>query len=358
MKKKIILSTGGTGGHVFPMMGLYDYLVSKNYDVAFVSDQRAKKYFSEEMKSKITIFNINSPFNKKGFFKILSFVNLFIATIYSFFFLIKNRPKVIIGCGGYASFPMLMAGYILKINTVIYETNSILGRTNKFFYPFCKKLLLGFDKVKDLPYQYQKKAIYVGQLLRKSFNHKISKSPDKKNDFIILVLGGSQAAEFFGSNLARLFSDINKNTLSIRVFHQCKKEQMDSTRKAYGNFFNYELFDFKSNIEQLMAKADLAIVRSGASTISELAAINLPFVAIPLPSSLDNHQYHNAKYFEDKGCCWLVEQKLFEAESFKKLIADIVSNDKEKLKEKVKNMKNLNQTNVLSNFEQEIINYF
>ena len=77
-----------------------------------------------------------------------------------------------------------------------------------------------------------------------------------------------------------------------------------------------------------------------------------------MPSSLDNHQYHNAKYFEDKGCCWLVEQKLFEAESLKKLIADIVSNDKEKLKEKVKNMKNLNQTNVLSNFEQEIINYF
>ena len=71
MNKKVILSTGGTGGHIFPMIALYDYLVSKNYDVSFVTDQRGKKYFTDDTKQKIKIFNINSPSNQKGLFKII-----------------------------------------------------------------------------------------------------------------------------------------------------------------------------------------------------------------------------------------------------------------------------------------------
>ena len=116
MSRKIVLSTGGTGGHIFPMIALYDYLISKNYDVSFVTDKRGEKYFTDDTKYKIKIFNINSPFNQKGLFKIISIFQLFVSTVHSFFFLIKSKPKVIIGSGGYASFPILMAGYILKIN--------------------------------------------------------------------------------------------------------------------------------------------------------------------------------------------------------------------------------------------------
>ena len=86
MSKKIVLSTGGTGGHIFPMIALYDYLISKNYDVSFVTDQRGEKYFTDDVKHKIKIFNINSPFNQKGLFKIISIFQLFASTVHSFFF--------------------------------------------------------------------------------------------------------------------------------------------------------------------------------------------------------------------------------------------------------------------------------
>lgn len=360
MKKKIILSTGGTGGHILPMVALYDYLVSKNYEVIFVSDQRAMKYFNTGIKEKVKIFNINSPFNKQGFSKLTAYYQLLVSTIKSIFFLMNNKPSIIIGSGGYASFPILMAGYLLQINILIYETNSILGRTNKLFYFLCKKLLLGFDNQKDLPKKYKKKSIYVGQLLRKSFIEKINEfnifNPNK-NEFTILVLGGSQGADFFGSHFATTFSELKNSGFKIKVFHQCKENQVETIKQAYQNFTSYELFEFNPNIDKIMKQSDLAIVRSGSSTISELIAINLPFIAIPLPSSMDNHQYYNAKYFEDRGCCWLIDQNQFDTEKFKKLIADILSNDKEKLKEKIKNIKLLNKDQVLNNFEEIIIKY-
>ena len=357
MSKKIVLSTGGTGGHIFPMIALYDYLISKNYDVSFVTDQRGEKYFADDMKQKIKIFNINSPYNQKGLFKIISTFQLFVSIIHSLFFLIKIRPRVIIGSGGYASFPILMAGYILKINILIYETNTILGRTNKFFYPFAKKLLLGFDILNKLQNKYQTKARHVGQLIRTSFNRNTIKT-EKSNLFTILILGGSQAADFFGEDFAKLLSELDKDFFKIRIFHQCKKDQIDELKLVYGDSVNCELFDFKKNIAQLMLEADIAITRSGSSAISEMVSLNLPFIAIPLPTSLDNHQYYNAKYFEERDICWLVEQNFFNIYKFKKMIIDIVSNDREQLKRKIENMKTASKENALVKFENEIEEYF
>ena len=128
-------------------------------------------------------------------------------------------------------------------------------------------------------------------------------------------------------------------------------------KSAYGNDINVELFDFHPTIIDLMKKTDLAIVRSGSSTVSELVALNLPFIAVPLPTSLDNHQYFNAKFYEEKGCCWILEQKIFNAETFETIFREIVKNDKNQLNTKIKNMKLLNKANVLETFEKEIKQY-
>jgi len=357
MSKKIVLSTGGTGGHIFPMIALYDYLISKSYDVSFVTDKRGEKYFTDDTKYKIKIFNINSPFNQKGLFKIISIFQLFVSTVHSFFFLIKSRPRVIIGSGGYASFPILMAGYILKINILTYETNTVLGRTNKFFYPLAKKLLLGFNILNNLQKKYQSKARHVGQLIRTSFNINGIKK-EKNNLFTILILGGSQAAEFFGEDFAKLLSELDKDFFKLKIFHQCKRDQIEKLKLVYGNSINCELFEFKSNIAPLMLEADIAITRSGSSAISEMISLNLPFIAIPLPTSLDNHQYHNAKYFEERDICWLVEQNSFNIYKFQKMIIDIVANDRKQLKIKLENMKIASKKNTSVNFENEIREYF
>ena len=86
MKKKILITTGGTGGHIFPMLGLHDYLISNNYEVFFVSDLRAKKYLNNQILSKTKILNVNSPFNVKGIFKVFTIGNLLYSIIVFFFF--------------------------------------------------------------------------------------------------------------------------------------------------------------------------------------------------------------------------------------------------------------------------------
>ena len=172
MKKKILITTGGTGGHIFPMLGLHDYLISNNYEVFFASDLRAKKYLNNQILSKTKILNINSPFNVKGIFKVFTMGNLLYSIIVSFFFLIKNRPHLVIGSGGYASFPILVASILLNVKYVLYDTNSIIGKTNKLFYFFCKKLLLGYDNKEFLSEKYRSKSFYVGQILRSSFLNK------------------------------------------------------------------------------------------------------------------------------------------------------------------------------------------
>lgn len=356
MKKKILITTGGTGGHIFPMLGLHDYLISNNYEVFFVSDLRAKKYLNNQILSKTKILNVNSPFNVKGIFKVFTIGNLLYSIIVSFFFLIKNRPHLVIGSGGYASFPILVASILLNVKYVLYETNSIIGKTNKFFYFFCKKLLLGYDNKEFLSEKYRSKSFYVGQILRSSF---LNKNYTKINNDqkTILIMGGSQGSEFFNKVIPKIFNEIKDINLSFKIYHQCRENDLNTTKDMYNSQHEVEVFNFKNNIEEIMKKSDLAITRSGSSSIAEMINLHLPFIAIPLPNSLDNHQFYNAKYYSDKNCCWLIRQQDFSFESFKKLIIDIFSSSKKELNNKIFSIKQIKEINPIKNFEKEILEY-
>ena len=356
MKNRIAIATGGTAGHIYPMLGLYEHLIQKGYVVNFITDQRGKKYFTPSMLDSVKILKINSPFNLKGLSKILSFFYLFYACFYSLLLLIANRPNLVIGSGGYASFPILTAAFLLRINIIIYETNIVLGKTNKIFYKNCKKLLVGCDDLDFFPKKFHSKATFVGQLVRRTF-FEDSQKKNFKDRLVILILGGSQSSEFFGSNLAKNFADIDKNIIPLEIYHQCKLEKFGEIENAYGDFKNYKLFEFDSNIHDLMQKSNIAITRSGSSTLSEMVAVNLPFIAVPLPTSSDNHQLYNAKYYEKKGCCWVLEQNVFNDDSMKKIILEIIRNNGEQLDIKIRNMKLINTTNPIENFEIEIKKY-
>jgi UDP-N-acetylglucosamine--N-acetylmuramyl-(pentapeptide) pyrophosphoryl-undecaprenol N-acetylglucosamine transferase len=125
----------------------------------------------------------------------------------------------------------------------------------------------------------------------------------------------------------------------------------------YSSQHKVEVFNFKNNIEEIMKKSDLAITRSGSSSIAEMINLHLPFIAIPLPNSLDNHQFYNAKYYSDKNCCWLIRQQDFSFESFKKLIIDIFSSSKKELNNKIFSIKQIKEINPIKNFEKEILEY-
>ena len=141
---------------------------------------------------------------------------------------------------------------------------------------------------------------------------------------------------------------------NIEVIQQCIQSQKDSVIDYYkkNNIKNY-VFEFDVNVLKLILSSDLAITRCGASTTAELSHTITPFIAVPLPNSIDNHQYLNAKFYEDRGCCWILEQHNFNSKNLFNLIMELVKN-KNKLKILHENMKKISQNNVYSDIENQI----
>ena len=176
---------------------------------------------------------------------------------------------------------------------------------------------------------------------------------DKKK-FSILVLGGSQGAEIFGKIIPKVIKMIKDKGYEIEINQQCTVGQKNSLIDFYkkNNIKNY-IFEFDKNILKLILTSSIAITRCGASTTAELAYTFTPFIAVPLPNSIDNHQYLNAKYYENNGCCWVLEQRNFNTENLFDLIMETIKNES-KLNNIRENMKKKWSKNVYSNIENEI----
>jgi UDP-N-acetylglucosamine--N-acetylmuramyl-(pentapeptide) pyrophosphoryl-undecaprenol N-acetylglucosamine transferase len=154
--------------------------------------------------------------------------------------------------------------------------------------------------------------IEVGNIIREEIINFTSQNIAKNNtSFLnILVLGGSQGARVFAEKLPQVFKKMQKNGMPFKVFQQCQLNQAEALSNFYKNEnINFEIFNFTNKITNYYSKANLVITRSGASALGELINVNIPFIAIPLPSSADDHQFKNAKYYEKKGLCYLLEEK-------------------------------------------------
>ena len=167
-------------------------------------------------------------------------------------------------------------------------------------------------------------------------------------------MGGSQGAKIFGEIVPLAAQMIKNKGYEIEINQQCILSQKEKISDFYkkNNIKNY-VFEFDKDILKLVQSSDLAITRCGASTTAELNHTLTPFIAVPLPKSIDNHQYLNAKFYEDRGCCWIVEQNNFNSKNLFNLIMKVVK-DKNKLKSLHNNMKKISKKNVYSAIENQI----
>ena len=355
MSKKIIFSAGGTGGHIFPAINLMKHFSEKGYKVLLVTDKRGNNFFKNYIKFKSYVLKTDTPTNKNFFKKILSFLVIFYSLIRSIIILINEKPNLIFGFGGYVSFPISFVSKFFNSPLVIYENNMVLGRTNEHLAPFAKKILVAKKISKDFPGKYKNKTHQVGSILNKDIiNYPLHKKNNNKENFSILILGGSQGAEIFGTVIPPVIKIIKDEGYAIEVNQQCTRGQKKLLVDFYkiNNIKNY-VFEFNKDIATLISSADLAITRCGASTTAELAYFFVPFVAVPLPQSIDNHQYLNAKYYENNGYCRLLEQDNFNSESLFNLIIERIKN-KNKLANISENIEKNYSKNVYSNIENEI----
>jgi len=352
--KNIIISTGGSGGHVRLAEVIYEYLKIKN-NVLITIDDRGLNYFK---KIKISPKLIN--FKKvplKYIITIIPFLmNLFFSILKSFLYLKKKKINVVFSTGGYMSLPVCIAAKLLKIKIYLIEPNLVLGRSNSFLLKFSSKIFTYQNQIKNFPKKYINKINVIkpliGQEIRK-FCFVKQKSDDKFN---LLIIGGSQGAlkfdEIFKEGLLKLSKEFK-----LKVFHQASKKNQNIIIDFYkNNNIEHEVFSYVNNLHEITLKCDFVITRSGASTINELVFLNIPFLAIPFPYSKDDHQFFNADYFFKKNLCWLRRENEIDTPFLYDFLKNLITN-KNLILEKKKNMSDFYK-HINLNENLEILNKF
>ena len=333
--KTIIISSGGTGGHVVPAQVLYDYLADY-YEIIITSDQRGMNYLD---KKKYRIKQIEVPKISKNLISFIPFIILFIlSVIKSFLFLKKNKIKILISTGGYMSLPICIAARILSLKILLFEPNLVLGRANLLILNYCHKILTYSSKIRNLPKKMKHKNFVIKPLIRKDFFLSKNRSKYKKNIFSILIIGGSQGAKKFDHLFTKDLIKLSKN-YKVKIFHQTNDHNIKKLKNFYiSRNINSHVFSYTNKLYKIIQKSDFVISRSGASTINELVFLEKPFLAVPFPFATDDHQFYNARYYVNKKFGWLIRENNLKENYLYKFVTNLIKN-KHLLSQKRKNMR-------------------
>jgi len=351
--KKILIVTGGSGGHIMPALSIFDHL-KNNFETKIVTDVRGAKFIDKSI-YKYNLIDVPNLFSKTYLLPIN--IIKFILTIFSsYFFLKKKKINLLISTGGYMSIPFCLASKLLHIQIFLIEPNSTLGRANNFILSISKKIICYDKNIKLFPKKYLNKIYVINPILRKEI-YLCEKNKKKQFNYIkkILIIGGSQGAFFFDKSISNLILKISQ-TIKVEVCQQLfNLEEKISIGQKYNNSgVKYKFFDFDKKLFNNSNDYDLAITRSGASAIAELAFLNIPFIAIPFPHAKDDHQYFNAKFYESTNSCWLIRQDNFDINNAAELITKLFTNKNEYFKKK-ENLEKISNQNTWNNVNKKLL---
>ncbi len=302
----IVLSAGGTGGHLFPAQALAGVLTRRGRRIVVMTDTRFANYATAFPGAQIQTVP-SSPLNAiTAPFKIMAGMAIAFAK------LLKLRPAAVVGFGGYPSVPVMLAANLARFPTAIIEQNAVVGRANRLVMNQVKVVAAAFPIARFAPND-KSKIVLTGNPLRPEVEALWAspyQSPQSDGPLRLLVFGGSQGAramsEIVPAALTRLPHDL-KTRLS--VVQQCRPEDIETVRQIYRNAdIKAELQSFFSDLPRRMAESHLVIARSGAGTVAELMAIGRPAILVPLPGALDDNQTPNADILARADAGWRVAQ--------------------------------------------------
>ncbi len=334
-KEKIIITTGGTGGHVLPAIALAEAL-SEKFHIIFVTDERAMKFISEKARNHMEIRQITCSSVSGSFLqKIMNLFKISIGVFQSAQIIFSQKPKFIIGFGSYVSFPIMFLAtfgsfffkfFGINFKSIVHEQNSVMGKANAFLAKKCSIITTAFEKTKGINSADLGKIVQIGHITREEIkNHINSPYEIKQNEKMhILILGGSQGSKIFSEivpeAVKRLPAELKEN---LKITQQCRKEEVEFCKKFYSDEkIDANVSHFFNNILELMSDSHLVISRSGASTIAEISQIGRPAILVPYPLA-DNHQFFNAQ--EIKSAI-IIEEKNFKIDFLQENLEKLLKN--------------------------------
>jgi UDP-N-acetylglucosamine--N-acetylmuramyl-(pentapeptide) pyrophosphoryl-undecaprenol N-acetylglucosamine transferase len=346
--KKILITTGGTGGHVIPAKVIEEHL-RNNFEIYYSTDERGLKYLSADINKTIIIDTPKFDLNLYLPFRLIKLIYLIFKVI---LILKKKKIEKVISIGGYMSIPVIIGAKILGLTILLLEPNFVLGRGNRFFLNFSKKIFCYSNKLSNFPKKNLHKIELIKPLVFKAF-YELEKSKDINNKFCFLISGGSQGAKIFDEIIKEVMIDISK-IFSIKVIQQTSQDNIESLKRFYDsqNIEN-KIFNFEEKFINLIKMSDLCITRAGATSLAEISILNKPFIAIPLPSAKDNHQMKNAQFYEEMGCCWVLDQRTLNKEKLLNIISSILKEKSDLIAKKL-NLEKLNYKNSWNDVNQKL----
>ena len=298
----VIVTTGGSGGHIFPAESISAALLKKGYRVAFVTDKRGANFHSLPNVQAYRLV-AESVAGGSRLHKLIAMIKLLFGAAQALHLIMKLKPSLVIGVGGYASFPAVIAAYMWNVPVMLHEQNAVLGRANRFLsnWIFGKRaevIATSFEPTLMVPNNVPQ--VRVGMPARPQVL-KSEKAPYQpiKDTIHLLIFGGSQGASFF----SRKFPDVltllpEELQRKIVLTQQARPEDEEYLQEVYQKipFKKVTIASFFDNMPALIKESHLIISRGGASTAA------------------DNHQMENARQFCDDGAGWLINEKTFSVE--------------------------------------------
>ena len=331
----IAIACGGTGGHLFPGLAVAEQLVKRGCAVTLLVSPKEVDQQAVKMAREVEIVTLPAVGlqNRNYFSFARSFLKSWLAARDVFR---KRKPAAALAMGGFTSAPPIFAARQFGAKTFLHESNTIPGKANRWLSRFVDQCFVGFPQAASR--LRTRNVVVTGTPVRPQFQPRhaaacrvaLGLEPNRPT---ILVMGGSQGASGINDLMIAALPFLAKRDPQPQFFHLSGPADVEKVRKAYAEKnLRAVVHGFFGEMELALGAATVAVSRSGASSLAELATVRVPSVLIPYPAATDNHQFFNAKAFEETGAGHLLEQKDAAPETIAPVILNLVTNIPEREK--------------------------
>jgi UDP-N-acetylglucosamine--N-acetylmuramyl-(pentapeptide) pyrophosphoryl-undecaprenol N-acetylglucosamine transferase len=342
-KKTIVITGGGTGGHIYPGLAIAQSL-QKNYADIQVHFVGAQGGLEEKIWPQysfpyhlIKIGRLHSSVGRWQQFKTLLMMPF--SLFHALWIFFKIKPQLVLGVGGFASGPFLLIAKIFGAKTALWEANAYPGLTNRWLARWVDMNFIVFGEAKK--FLSSDKIIESGMPVREEF-FTANKQEPAASRLRVLVFGGSQGAKAVNDAILTYIKSYPQILEQISLKHQTGARDFARMKEQYGSLVDkVDLVEYIHNMPQELKRADVVICRSGASTVAEVISCKKPAIFIPLPTAADNHQYKNAKVVADEKAAYLIEQKNLSPENLQAILSDLLQSP-QKLDDMAKRLEKFN----------------
>ncbi|HAP10708.1 MAG TPA: UDP-N-acetylglucosamine--N-acetylmuramyl-(pentapeptide) pyrophosphoryl-undecaprenol N-acetylglucosamine transferase, partial [Afipia sp.] len=311
-----MLAAGGTGGHLFPAEALGVALMKRGARVRLMTDSRAVRYGGMFTSDMMDVVPSETVRGRTPWALARTGAMLAAGGAMSLALLLRQKPKAVIGFGGYPTLPPLIAAKLLGIPTIIHDSNAVLGRANRLLSTRVSAIATSLPGVLDRDPALAGKATVTGTPMRPAILAAAAvpyASPDTTGPLRLLVVGGSQGARIMADIVPPAIEKLEPALWRrLSLVQQVREEDMSRVRAVYDRLkIEAELAPFFADLPARLAATHLVVSRSGAGTVAELGAIGRPSILVPLPGAIDQDQFANAGVLENAGGAIRIPQNEF-----------------------------------------------